>query len=81
MKNITVTIPDDAYREARVWAAERGISLSKVVAYLLEHLPRHPAANRRFPAPRKGQPTDPRNLPPETRTTPSPLSKPGTVKL
>ena len=51
MKNITIAIHDDAYREARVWAAERGISLSKAVAYLLEHLPRHPVANRRFPPP------------------------------
>jgi hypothetical protein len=49
MKNITISIHDDAYRDARVWAAQRGISLSKVVAYLLEHLPAHPVANRRFP--------------------------------
>ena len=51
MKNITVSIGDEAYRQARIWSAERGISLSKIVAYLLEHLPTHPVANRRFPAP------------------------------
>src|ERR1017187_9730577 len=39
MRNITVTIPDDAYRRARVWAAERDTSLSAVVKYLLETMP------------------------------------------
>jgi hypothetical protein len=51
MKNITVSIDDEAYRQARLWAAGRGTSLSKVVAYLLEHLPNLPVANRSFPAP------------------------------
>jgi len=51
MKNITVSIDDEAHRQARIWCAERGISLSKIVAYLLEHLPSYPAANRRFPLP------------------------------
>lgn len=35
MKNITVSVPEDVYRDARVVAAERGGSVSSlVVAYL-----------------------------------------------
>ncbi len=48
--NITVTVPEETYRQARVWAAERGTSLSAVVAYLLETLPGMPRAARTFPA-------------------------------
>jgi hypothetical protein len=39
MKNITVSIPDQVYRMARVWAARRDTSVSAVVKYLLETLP------------------------------------------
>lgn len=35
MKNITVSVPDEVYREARIRAAERGMSVSALVA---EHL-------------------------------------------
>jgi plasmid stability protein len=35
MKNITVSVPDDVYRNARIRAAERGTSVSALVA---EHL-------------------------------------------
>ena len=35
MKNITVTGPDDVYREARVRAAERGSSVSALVGDFL----------------------------------------------
>jgi plasmid stability protein len=35
MKNITVSVPDDVYRAARIRAAERGTSVSSLVA---EHL-------------------------------------------
>lgn len=35
MRNITVSVPDEVYREARIRAAERGMSLSALVA---EHL-------------------------------------------
>jgi hypothetical protein len=38
MRNIIVTIPDDAYRRAWVWAAQRDTSVSAVVKYLLETL-------------------------------------------
>lgn len=35
MKNITVSVPDDVYRAARIRAAERGTSVSAIVtAYL-----------------------------------------------
>ena len=35
MKNITVSVPDDVYRQARIRAAERGSSVSALVtAYL-----------------------------------------------
>ena len=54
MKNITVCVPDETYRRARVWAAERETSVSQIVAYLLETLPNIKRATRRFPIP--GQP-------------------------
>ena len=38
MKNITVTVPDDVYREARVRAAERGSSVSALVGDFLRSL-------------------------------------------
>jgi hypothetical protein len=56
MKNITVAISSEAHRAARIWAAERRTSLSKVVAYILETLPQMPIARRRFPVP--GHPAD-----------------------
>jgi hypothetical protein len=40
MKNITVAVTDRAYHDARVWAARRDTSLSKVVQNFLEALPR-----------------------------------------
>lgn len=56
MKNITVTIPDDVYRQARVWAAKRDTSVSAVVTYLLETLPGVPRAEQRFGRPGPPQP-------------------------
>jgi hypothetical protein len=50
MRNITVTIPDDAYRRARIWAAEHDTSLSAVVKYLLETMPGIKRSNLAFPA-------------------------------
>jgi hypothetical protein len=49
MRNITVTIPDKAYRQARVWAAERDTSVSAIVRYLLETLPGIQRARAHFP--------------------------------
>lgn len=38
MKNITVSVPDDVYRMARIRAAERGSSVSALVADYLRSL-------------------------------------------
>jgi plasmid stability protein len=38
MKNITVSVPDDVYRAARIRAAERGSSVSALVAEYLAAL-------------------------------------------
>lgn len=38
MKNITVSVPDEIYREARIRAAERGSSVSALVADYLGSL-------------------------------------------
>ena len=38
MKNITVAVPEDVYREARIRAAERGSSVSALVADFLRSL-------------------------------------------
>lgn len=38
MKNVTVSLPDDVYRAARVRAAEEGSSLSSLVAGYLRSL-------------------------------------------
>jgi hypothetical protein len=51
MRNLTVTIPGDAYRRARVWAAERDTSLSAVVRHLIETLPGINRSNSAFPIP------------------------------
>jgi plasmid stability protein len=38
VKNITVSVPDDVYRDARIRAAERGSSVSGLVAQYLRSL-------------------------------------------
>jgi plasmid stability protein len=38
VKNITVTVPDDVYRSARIRAAEQGRSVSALVAEYLRSL-------------------------------------------
>ena len=38
MKNVTVSVPDDIYRTARIRAAERGTSISGMVADYLRSL-------------------------------------------
>jgi plasmid stability protein len=50
MKNITVSIPDDVYREARIRAAERGTSVSSLVAEYLRSLPEREAEFARLRA-------------------------------
>ena len=43
MKNITVSVPDDVYRDARIRAAERGSSVSAIVTDYLRSLSGHDA--------------------------------------
>ncbi|GAB3929958.1 hypothetical protein GCM10011575_28450 [Microlunatus endophyticus] len=38
MKNVTVSVPDDVYRDARIKAAEQGRSVSALVADYLRSL-------------------------------------------
>ncbi|HLY42221.1 MAG TPA: hypothetical protein VKR52_13490 [Terracidiphilus sp.] len=48
-KNITIAIDADIYRRARVWAAQRGTSISHVVSFILSDLPLLPRAQEAFP--------------------------------
>lgn len=41
MKNITVTVHDETYRQARVWAAKENTTVSALVRLFLESLPEH----------------------------------------
>ena len=50
MRNITVKVPDETYRRARIWAAQHDTSVSAVVNYLLETLPSLKRAFHAFPA-------------------------------
>ena len=54
MKNITVSVHDETYRQARIWAAENNTSVSAAVEYMVDDLARHPpraqAAARPAPA-------------------------------
>ena len=38
MKNITVTVPDETYLQARIWAARNSTSVSVLVRQFLESL-------------------------------------------
>jgi hypothetical protein len=51
MKNITVAVPESTWLKARVWAAQRGTSVSAVVAWLLTILPAHKGAAQKFSGP------------------------------
>ncbi len=48
MKNITVTVPEDVYREARIRAAEGGTSVSALVADYLRSLSERSAEIKRL---------------------------------
>lgn len=50
MKNITVSVPDDVYRTARIRAAERGTSLSSLVGDYLRSLSEREAEFSRLEA-------------------------------
>lgn len=63
-KNITVSLPDDVYRRARTWAAERDTSISNVLRVFLDGLCTNPRAARLFPAPvARPVPTSPKVFP------------------
>jgi hypothetical protein len=40
MRNITVAVSDDSYRQARIWGAKNDLSISAIVGELLLNLPR-----------------------------------------
>lgn len=67
MKNITVTISNQGYDAARVWAAEHCTSLSKTVAFILENLPNIPMGSKAFPA--RKPPATPPSRPATDRRT------------
>lgn len=48
-KNITIAIDADIYTRARLWAAQRGTSISRVVSFILADLPLLPRAHAAFP--------------------------------
>jgi len=50
VRNITVTVPDDVYRDARVRAAERGSSVSALVGDYLRSLSERDAEFARLEA-------------------------------
>lgn len=45
MKNITVSVDKEVYRQARIWVAQNGTSVSRIVTYFLKTLPQ-----RKLPA-------------------------------
>jgi hypothetical protein len=68
MRNITVTVSDETYRQARVWAAQRDTSVSGVVAYLLQTLPGIKRAAIAFAV----KPNPAASTPSSTASTPNP---------
>jgi hypothetical protein len=59
VKNITVSVPDEVYRRARVWAAERETSVSATVTHFLEALPEMERAIRHLSASQQLSPAQP----------------------
>jgi hypothetical protein len=53
VRNITVSVPDDVYRAARIRAAERGTSVSGLVRDYLSSLSEHEAEFSRLEAQQK----------------------------
>jgi len=54
VKNITVSVPDNVYREARIRAAERGRSVSALVGDYLRSLSDHDAEFSRLEDQQRG---------------------------
>jgi hypothetical protein len=63
MPNITVTVSEEAYRNARVWAAQNDTSISAVVQYCIERLPGLPIAQSAAASTRRPRETHPGTLP------------------
>jgi hypothetical protein len=51
MPNITVSLDDETYRRARIWAADRGTSVSAIVKCILVTLPTRASAPQLRPPP------------------------------
>ena len=49
-KNITITVSTEAYRQARICAAQPDTSVSAVAEYLIQTLPRNLAGSTRLPS-------------------------------
>ena len=60
MRNITVAVSDDSYRQARIWAAKNDTSVSAAQDLLLS-----PGSRRNVPTP---PPTHPHPLTPKLKT-------------
>jgi plasmid stability protein len=65
MKNITVTVPDEIYRRARIRAARKGTSVSALVRRFLESMHHHRTSNIDLP--------DGKQDAAEATSTPTPL--------
>ena len=57
MRNITISIDEETYRRARIWAAERGTSVSAMVKCILVTLPSRAPARRPRPEPAVDSPS------------------------
>jgi len=73
MRNITVSVADETYTLARVWAAQRNTSISAVVAYVLRTLPNMQRVINAFPVPAF------RPIPPNSVLPTPPLSNTNTA--
>lgn len=65
-RNVTLAIPEESYRRAKIHAALHGMSLSSAVSYLLQHLPVIDQAVRKLVAePDFGAPAGSSSCPPD----------------
>ncbi len=49
MPKLNIKVPDETYRRARIWAAQRDTSAPAIVKHFLETLPSFKRAIRTFP--------------------------------
>jgi hypothetical protein len=73
MRNLTVTVSDEAYRLGRIWAAEHDTTITYVVRELIMTLPGSRRAARAFP--------DPTTPPTASRPAPQTASQPASPTL